>query len=77
LYFFFAPTFKYCRNFTPDELGRKGEVKPQRLDDYIDNSNIENLSKSKVLSFEHSLSFKVCILSDSRHLEPHHQEEGY
>lgn len=64
-------------NFTPDELGRKGEVKAQRLDDFIDKSNIENLSKSKVLSFEHSLSFKVCILSDSRHLEPHHQEEGY
>jgi hypothetical protein len=34
-------------NFTPDELGRKGEVKAQRLADFIDNSYIENLSQSK------------------------------
>lgn len=63
-------------NFILDELGRKGEVKIQRLDDSIDHSNIENLFKSKVLSFKHLLSFKVCILGDSRHLEPRHQKEG-
>jgi hypothetical protein len=63
-------------SFILNELGQKGEMKVQRLDDSIDHSNIENFFKNKVLSFKHLLSFKVCILGDSRHLEPRHQEEG-